>query len=108
MSTESIIKAGERTHTPGPWTTEGIVPENKMGREVFIIPENNSEDWIAKMAGHGSSEADARLIAAAPDLLEALKHWQHIWEETDVEHDDCTSASDSAKAAIAKAEGSDL
>lgn len=60
-------------YTPWPWATESIVSENGMGGELFVIPEDNSENWIAKMAGHNSFKADARLIAAAPELLSALR-----------------------------------
>lgn len=73
MTTKNTSLAGERTHTPGPWTTESIENENRMGNELFVIPEDNSEHWIAKMAGHGSFKADARLITAAPELLSALR-----------------------------------
>jgi hypothetical protein len=47
----------------------------------------------------GNSEANARLIAAAPDLLAAL---QHIASATDL-YEPCGWAAHSARAAIAKA-----
>jgi hypothetical protein len=73
------------THTPGPWT---YLPR---GAEQF---ENDPlDDYRGILAGHGffphgfhimhfMSESDAKLIAAAPELYEALKlminfadHW---------------------------------
>lgn len=64
-------------HTPGPWTAEfneryeiedspwGIRCKN--GYWLFNVLDSGSQP-------HGSkSEANARLIASAPDLLEALK-----------------------------------
>jgi len=55
------------THTPGPWTTKAVhgLPDEEFTAviggdvEICILPP--------------SGEANARLIAAAPDLLEALK-----------------------------------
>jgi len=44
------------THTPGPWTTDNVVVSAE-DRAVAEVPWNVS---------------DARLIAAAPELLEAL------------------------------------
>lgn len=56
-------------HTPGPWVTS---------------PEPNGKEWVvdagpwgicvcAFAPGLGTAEANARLIAAAPELLEALE-----------------------------------
>ena len=64
------------THTPGPWRAEGPDDEPYGAIGVFAgshlvcelwqddapVPEYNAEQW-----------ANARLIAAAPDLLHALK-----------------------------------
>lgn len=88
------------THTPGPWSYIGngdvVAKSDKYcGGEkdiasVFLTV--NDED-----------EANARLIAAAPDLLEALK------DMLDGHEDACTGygegAADKARAAIAKATG---
>lgn len=60
-------------HTPGPWEWDGPVwnydPENEA---PWLIPSN--DDTKAVMTGTiNCDEANARLIAAAPDLLEALQ-----------------------------------
>ena len=53
------------THTPGPWTTGSALDEKAcLSRGeyiVFPLPEDSE------------IEANARLIAAAPDLLAALR-----------------------------------
>lgn len=36
----------------------------------------------------------------ASRLRKALEHWQHVWKETDCEHDDCTGAYDEAVKAL--------
>lgn len=53
----------ERNHTPGPWHVAG-------GCQI-----RSDRDQIAKvwMMRGGEGKANARLIAAAPELLEALK-----------------------------------
>ena len=71
-------------HTPGPWTAEGNRPRKHS---------------------HNLS-ANARLIAAAPDLLEALKAVVSAWEVTGpIEAAERMDAAiHAARAAIAKAE----
>ena len=61
-------------HTPGPWTY-------KLDKDSFVNFEiTTAHDSTSIVGGCGccdspwvSSEADARLIAAAPELLEALE-----------------------------------
>jgi hypothetical protein len=85
-------------HTPGPWTYTKC-PCNQKGCSQFTI---------STQGGVGFEEADARLISAAPDLLEALKGASKAireyrsqgaptayWDDVEAQ----------AKAAIAKAEG---
>ena len=58
-------------HTPGPWS---VILRGERG--TFHIPQaqkheaENADDGVD---GHTVSSANARLIAAAPDLLEALE-----------------------------------
>lgn len=60
------------THTPGPWRIDpAVYPESPK-----IYPDNGSANfaYIARVnAGRDEFQANARLIAAAPDLLEALE-----------------------------------
>lgn len=60
-------------HTSGPWTVEYQTPENQMGRDIFVVAVRERDSWIAKIAGHGSATENAKLIAAAPEILDALR-----------------------------------
>jgi hypothetical protein len=60
-------------HTPGPW----IVKENRAYKTSWLIydPEGNQLAQVANWQDktfNCDAEINARLIAAAPDLLEAL------------------------------------
>lgn len=54
-------------HTPGPWSVQGPTPASH-GPEWEVSTDNGHGIWTAR----AQSEADARLIAVAPDLLAAL------------------------------------
>ena len=63
------------THTPGPWRSQGWVPT-----WAYIPVHGANHNLIcsvyphtAKGYTHDDAEADARLIAAAPDLLRACE-----------------------------------
>lgn len=68
-------------HTPGPWEFEEISDAGDERGEGFIIGGNlgglvgAALPWPTELDSGDFSrvEANARLIAAAPDLLEALK-----------------------------------
>lgn len=78
-------------HTKGPWIfTEGKMPaiSDSSGIPVAMQCRRNKE---------GEGKANAQLIAAAPELLEAL--------ETIIAYGACDENLDAARAAIAKAKG---
>jgi len=90
-------------HTPGPWETDKVAVRSggPNGRQICLCeitvrgrPYDETYD---------EAIANARLIAAAPDLLEALKEWVgYVPSSTDeIEQ----ARIDRAIAAIAKAEG---
>lgn len=96
------------THTPGPWTVDWDYDEG-WNHHIESSPGNR----ICFMAHDGADhqkqfDANARLIAAAPDMLAALKdllaiidaqRWGRPWAGRP------HAEADAALAAIAKAEG---
>jgi hypothetical protein len=101
-------------HTPGPWSARHWVchAATTVVREV-----DGRVEVIAECSGFGryadESLADARLIAAAPDLLAALKSLRDNMHAQDLEieaerptEDEYQQCMCNAAAAIAKATGS--
>lgn len=91
-------------HTPGPWLTDrNNVHTGQIATVNHCIGNDWIEIWTDKWAetglGEGEQEANARLIASAPELLEAM---QNIEAST---HDAMTAAL--ARVAIAKATNPD-
>lgn len=89
------------THTPGPWIVDHDFPTE------IRMDDSNGEAVFALVAGvHVSNTepeqalADARLIAAAPEMLAALKA-----ALADFGDDYGGPTIDAMRAAIAKAEG---
>lgn len=62
------------THTPGPWTAQGEFVDPTPVNAV-VASDGDGFHSIARTFGP-PAKANARLIAAAPDLLEALKNAQ--------------------------------
>jgi hypothetical protein len=101
-------------HTPGPWTT-------KPGTFWICTVGNNFDDpgvWSAypvkdgEKYPFGDKAADARLISAAPEMLEALQYYAQTFCEHGLDNyegcgklsdDDCSGCR--ARAAIKKATG---
>ena len=85
-------------HTPGPWKNT-----NYQTHPNFQVLDNGNA-FVAE----ASTEANARLIAAAPELLEALsKLVLHVGHYSSMPHAHPDAARDmaNARAAIAKATG---
>ena len=87
-------------HTPGPWWIEDRIEVwiNAGRTHVATIPRAFDGDW---------SRANARLIAAAPDMLGALQAFNRAWEcEDSTEYSALiNSANNLMTDAIAKATG---
>tara|TARA_R110000787_G_scaffold209159_1_gene319202 strand:- start:125 stop:427 length:303 start_codon:yes stop_codon:yes gene_type:complete len=66
----------KQTHTPGPWSIEDDTPGETTGLRFAI----NSKDYIIARTTDGwkEAEANARLIAAAPELLEQCKLFEKL------------------------------
>ena len=97
-------------HTPGPWLIEPQWSERCGGSVAVVNREVSGWDW--DVCSVHSSEANARLIAAAPDLLEAAQLALQIAESWIHDQLDGTSSIDGAllhldpvRAAIARARG---
>lgn len=61
-------------HTPGPWVTDNSVLRGSINR--LDEPRRHialTSDWENEKGDREQNEANARLIAAAPELLEALE-----------------------------------
>jgi hypothetical protein len=88
----------ETKHTPGPWSVA-------IGDGCFVVETN---DAFIRFVIHGSNqegdEANARLIAAAPELLQAAKDFVE-WFECSRIGDKPIAELSHARAAIAKATG---
>jgi hypothetical protein len=91
-------------HTPGPWNEVTVGNQQRL-----IVSEANGTNVAVSY-----DKKDARLIAAAPELLESCKEWLDIWiyirdTSPNVEIPDTFNGSTDAcgrlRASIAKAEG---
>ena len=118
-------------HTAGPWTLVSenlkrefvIYSHNGLKEIAFpktIVSQRNSEYWknnksdsktLWEKIASEEEQANAQLIAAAPELLEALKQmkiaFNEIYLQSDYLDDSniCEEALKNANQAIAKAEG---
>ena len=77
------------SHTPGPWRVTGLEQPSDMDRSVYATTKSGNPLPVARVYGEGviahfraERVANARLIAAAPDLLGELRNivdnaWQY-------------------------------
>lgn len=106
LEAQAIAKRENAKHTPGPWkATEKTVTapetEDRLGMECRLYGGNSRDN-----------RANARLIAAAPDLLDACQA-MIAWDDREKDHAVdfydrmglCVEAFEKARAAIAKATG---
>lgn len=95
-------------HTPGPWRTDGfhgriekITPQEDSGVCVAVMPM-----WEAEY--EAEKNANARLIAAAPEMLEALRQTELQLEYLNAKFIETGTTNQllaQVRAVIAKAEG---
>jgi hypothetical protein len=92
-------------YTPGPWTFLGLVERDEV--ESWTVQCADKRYVRCEGRTGNEAEANARLIAAAPDLLEALKNLMRTFDECTQPHDheQWVEFVQDAAAVIAKAEG---
>ena len=96
-------------HTPDKWR---VAPQDSDPYEPIRVEDARTAETICKLwlddapvpEYNAKQRNRARLIAAAPELLEALKELLHA-ENEPFGYVDFPKAADKARAAIAKAEG---
>lgn len=76
MDQQSDDMSNEKKHTPGEWAVDGMT--------IFAPADGIAAKDVAVILHDGNSsiqerEANARLIAAAPELLEALEAAEVLW-----------------------------
>lgn len=94
------------THTPGPWR----VGETRHDYDCVIRNAENDPVCVGVVAGYSkrTARANARLMAAAPEMLEALKAFLRAWRSPPTGNfEERGEAYEAARTAIAKAEGRD-
>lgn len=100
--------SNEIKHTPGPWLVEqgGCDGSGEFGINAHT---NKGTFYVAEtIGGLDEEEENARLIAAAPELLETLIHIEEYWNR---DQNETAMANalwhiiDEARSAIVKARG---
>ncbi len=71
-----VVVMSAAQHTPGPWA---VIPQKTLQGDIATV-YNTPDGWVSihaptwlNIGDQQVAMANARLIAAAPDLLEALK-----------------------------------
>lgn len=90
------------SHTPGPWliTPDFKTAVNAGRKHVAMVNFNSTTDAEKRVAGE-EHEANARLIAAAPDMFEALQGLVSFFDKTGF----TTEFLSDARSALSKAQG---
>ena len=92
-------------HTPGPWE---LRPDDMGGLSSLVFPAKQPHPVAGVTgyySGNGERLANARLIAAAPELLEALQRLSAQCERLRLPGETESDAERTARAVIAKATG---
>ncbi len=91
-------------HTPGPWSLVGMLIEAPREQAICSMKPPHFN-------GYANAEANARLIASAPDLLAACQNAANVLAALATGHlesiDRDSPALAQLRAAIAKAKGTD-
>lgn len=87
-------------HTPGPWK---VVTEDGLTGVRAMRGLANLELWLSDVGSYEKQLANAQLIAAAPEMLEMLRHMVR-WNNSELNWD-ISEVQQMLKALISKAEG---
>ena len=91
----------EPKFTPGPW----LFSSYKSGNSVIVI---DGKEFDVATVNYPNRDANAHLIAAAPELYEALEHIEEYWnrdQNISAMSDALWHIIEVAQAALAKARG---
>lgn len=92
------------SHTPGPWIARKVSGPGWPGQVGYAIDFNEDQEQVVDFV---YEESDAKLIAAAPELLEALEDLKReiILSDVDMDYIDSHFKPwiEKARAAIEKA-----
>jgi len=90
--------------TPGPWRYDRTNGSPTTGEHMIA---GAKPGYLAEVrdCGSGDVRANARLIAAAPDMAEALEKALNFITNTESEMGETLPCGDAARAALAKARG---
>ncbi len=108
MSNEQKRTTGPRRQTPGPWLSKEIAWQYDGSHAlVWCDKSKGGGHWrrLDEQCNGRFSAPDARLLAAAPELLDSLRALTHSLDPDHFAHDDQREALKQALEAIAKATG---
>jgi hypothetical protein len=91
------------THTPGPWANASVGIGSNATQVVWL---GENTDKRIQVVGTGKDQANARLIAAAPELLEQCKLFEQLLSTLIMEgHSGADLERDNLQAILDKVEG---
>ena len=97
-------------HTPGPWKAEKFEHVRSNTRHQWFVCNTDGKNIVIFDLSGPNQEANARLIAAAPDLLRVAMELEGLLQYDqfgEYERNRLNEIYQLARAAIAKAEGKD-
>lgn len=65
------------THAPGPWEVFGVA-QTQSRAGYYMIADAATGERVAESGWKAANLADANLIAAAPEMLDALRYVQKM------------------------------
>jgi hypothetical protein len=101
----------QATHTPGPWEIGSINKRDKNLWWAAVFTPKNTGKFHTPRAGEAlgvdreECEGNAHLIAAAPEMLEALRNVAEIMSGADYSHVKADMVRAICRRAISTAEG---